>query len=67
MFNMNDKSQKKIFKTVSDRVGALAVCCKIIENTKTGVNYLINIEDYAGGITVLLDKDGNPMFSQVKL
>ncbi|MCJ7689429.1 MAG: DUF6440 family protein [Clostridiaceae bacterium] len=67
MFNMNDKSQKKIFKTVCDRVGELAVCCKIIKNTETGVNYLINIEDYAGGITVLLDKDGNPMFSQVKL
>jgi hypothetical protein len=67
MFNMNDNNQKKIFKTVCDRVGALAVHCKIIENTKTGVNYLINIEDYAGGITVLLDKDGNLMFSQVKL
>jgi hypothetical protein len=67
MFNMNDRSQKKIFRTVCDRAGAIAVQCKIIVGTRTGVNYLINIEDYAGGITVLLDKDGNPMLSQMKL
>jgi hypothetical protein len=67
MFNMNDKSQKKVFKTVCDRAGAIAVHCKMIVGTRTGVNYLINIEDYAGGITVLLDKDGNSMLSQVKL
>ncbi|MGK0465027.1 DUF6440 family protein [Clostridium sp.] len=67
MFNMSDKSQKKIFKTVCDRAGLIAVHCKMIVGTRIGVNYLINIEDYAGRITVLLDKDGNPMLSQVKL
>ena len=67
MFNMNDRSQKKIFRTVCDHAGEIAVHCKIIVGTRTGVNYLINIEDYAGGITVLLGKDGNPMLSQLKL
>ena len=67
MFNKTDKSENKIFKTVYDHEGVLTVCCKKIINTKTGINYLINIEDYAGGITVLLDEDGNSMLSQVKL
>ncbi|MBZ9608826.1 DUF6440 family protein [Clostridium estertheticum] len=67
MFNKNDEIRNKTFKTVCNRADALAVRCKILVDTDTVTNYLINIEDYAGGITVLLDKDGNPMFSQVKL
>lgn len=67
MFSKNHKSQNKTFKIICNEGYVLAVRCKIIENAKTGINYLINIQDYAGGITVLLDNDGNPMFSQVKL
>lgn len=39
---------------------------KIKVDTETGVNYLINIEGMSGGITVLLDKEGRPVVSQVK-
>lgn len=67
MFNNNDKSQNKRFKAEDNYADVLAVSSKIIVTKGTISNYLINIEDYAGGITVLLDKDGNPMFSQIKL
>ena len=68
MFNKNNKSENNRFKTVYDQADALAaVRCKIIVDKGTITNYLITIEDYVGGITVLLDSDGNPMLSQVKL
>lgn len=67
MFNKNRKSNNKSFKTVYHHVDDLAVRCKIIENTGLITNYLINIEDYALGITVLLDKNGNTILSQIKL
>lgn len=67
IINMNHKSENKTFKIAGGPTDVLAVRCKIIADTKSGVNYLINIEDYAGGITVLLDKDGNPMLSQMIL
>jgi len=65
MFNKSDKNKR--FKTVYDHANNLAVRCKIIVDEGTVKNYLINIEDYSGVITVLLDKNGNPMFSQVRL
>ena len=33
---------------------------------ETGVNYLYHTSGYAGGLTVLLDKDGNPIVTPVK-
>ena len=39
---------------------------KIIMDKKTGVNYLFTYDGYAGGITVLLDKEGNPVISTIK-
>ncbi len=33
---------------------------------ETGVNYMCRVAGYAGGLTVLLDKDGNPVISPVK-
>lgn len=38
---------------------------KIIVDTETGVNYLFVGEGYAGGLTVLLDKDGKPVITPV--
>ncbi|MCK9443769.1 MAG: DUF6440 family protein [Tissierellaceae bacterium] len=34
---------------------------KVIVDSKTGVNYLFTWDGYAGGLTVLLDKDGKPV------
>ncbi|MBZ9635676.1 DUF6440 family protein [Clostridium sp. FP1] len=67
MFNKKDKSQNNRFKAIDDYSYASAVTSKIILDKGTITNYLINIKDYAGAITVLLDKDENTMFLQVKL
>ena len=32
---------------------------------ETGVNYLFRASGYGGGLTVLLDRDGNPVVSSV--
>ena len=39
---------------------------KIIVDAETGINYLINIDGYAGGITPLLDKEGKPVLSSIE-
>ncbi|MBS4537036.1 hypothetical protein GOQ27_01095 [Clostridium sp. D2Q-11] len=39
---------------------------KIIVDTETGVNYLFRNDGYAGGLTVLLDKDGKPVVTPVR-
>jgi len=64
MFN---KSENKIFKTVDGYNREVAVRCRKIVNAGTVKNYLINIKEYDGGITVLLDESGNLMLSQVIL
>lgn len=38
---------------------------KIIVDKETGVNYLFAWDGYAGGVTVLLDKDGKPITTPV--
>lgn len=67
MFNNKNKNQNKIFKTAEIYADELAVSSKIIVNKGTITYYLINIVDYAGGTTLLLDSEGNPILSQVKL
>ncbi len=37
---------------------------RIIVDTVTGVNYLFVHEGYAGGLTPLLDADGNPIVTR---
>ncbi len=32
-------------------------------DTQTGVNYLFHASGYAGGLTVLLDREGKPVIS----
>jgi len=34
---------------------------KVITDTETGVQYLFAFAGYAGGVTVLVDKDGKPI------
>jgi len=36
---------------------------KVIVDKKTGVNYLFTINGYGGGLTVLLDREGNPVIT----
>lgn len=63
MFGKNKESER--FKVVYEQ-GAMATRIKVIVDTQTGVNYLINIDGYAGGITPLLDSDGKTVISTVE-
>lgn len=37
---------------------------KIIVDKETGIEYLFHAEGYAGGLTVLLDRDGKPKINR---
>lgn len=36
---------------------------KVIVDTETGVNYLFTWDGYAGGLTILVDKEGKPIIT----
>ncbi len=36
-------------------------------DTETGVNYLFHQSGYSGGMTVLLDRNGNPVISPLPI
>lgn len=38
---------------------------EILVDKETGVNYLFHYDGYAGGLTVLLDKDGKPVVTPI--
>ncbi len=40
-------------------------CTEIWVDKETGVNYLFRQSGYAGGMSVLLDKDGKPVVSKL--
>ncbi|GAA0722601.1 DUF6440 family protein [Clostridium malenominatum] len=40
--------------------------CKILVDKKTGVNYLFSNEGNGGGLTVLVDREGKPIVSNVE-
>lgn len=63
MFN-KDKESKKRFKIAYEEKSGFSYI-KIFVDTETGVNYLFNCEGYAGGLTVLLDSEGNPVITQM--
>ena len=47
--------------------GALAGGNEIWVDTQTGVNYLFHASGYAGGLTVLLDREGKPVISPLPI
>ena len=67
MLEMNNSLRNKRFITIDDKSYLLSVGCKTIIDKGIITNYLINIEDFAGSITVCLDKNGNTMLSQFTL
>lgn len=52
-------SKDKRFKTIYTQ-GALTNTA-ILVDTETGVNYLFHADGHAGGLTVLVDKNGKPV------
>lgn len=60
---MFGKKKENRFK-ISDEKVALS-SSYIIQDTKTGVNYLFHASGYAGGITPLLDEHGKVVITPV--
>lgn len=58
---MADK--ERFVKTYSQGVTNVT---EIWVDRETGVNYLFHMGGYAGGMTPLLDKDGNPIITVVE-
>lgn len=55
----------KRFKKIHSEGNGLGVQYEILQDTETGVNYLFTISGYAGGLTVLLDREGKPVITSV--
>ncbi len=56
---MNDKRFVKIYSQGSVNIMEIWV------DKETGINYIFHKHSYAGGLTVLLDKDGKPVVSKL--
>ena len=54
------KKEKRFVKILSE--GTLEGT-EIWVDSQTGVNYLFHFSGYAGGLTVLLDREGKPLVS----
>ena len=57
------KKQERFVRIHSKNMGGE----QIIVDKVTGVNYLFVQSGYAGGLTVLLDRDGKPVISALPL
>ena len=57
------KKQERFVRIHSENMGGE----QIIVDVVTGVNYLFVTSGYAGGLTVLLDRDGKPVISALHL
>lgn len=54
------------FKVVHKEKDGLSSGQKIIVDTETGVNYLFAWDGYSGGLTVLVDGEGNPIVTKYR-
>ena len=54
--------EKRFIKIYTQSAGAV----EIWVDKETGVNYLYHSSGYAGGLTVLLNKDGKPVVTPVE-
>ena len=56
------KKDNRFQKVYSQGMGTI----EIWVDKETGVNYLHRANGYAGGLTVLLDREGKPVITSVK-
>ena len=57
------KKEERFIRVYSENLG----CEQILVDRLTGVNYLFVQSGYAGGLTVLLDRNGQPVISPIPL
>ena len=55
------KKEERFIRVYSENLGSE----QILVDRLTGVNYLFVQSGYAGGLTVLLDRNGNPVISPI--
>lgn len=58
------EKKEKRFKVIHEESSNM-VGFKVLQDTKTGVNYLYAAQGYSGGLTVLVDRDGKPIVTTV--
>lgn len=54
--------ERRFVKTYSQGMGST----EIWVDKETGVNYLFYSSGYAGGLTVMVDKDGKPIITPIE-
>ena len=59
------KKEDRFEVTSRDPGGFSGPELRVIVGKKTGVNYLFAASGYAGGLTVLLNRDGSPVVTPV--
>ena len=57
------KKEERFIRVYSENLGSE----QILVDRLTGVNYLFVQSGYAGGLTVLLDRNGKPVVSPIPL
>ena len=57
--------EDRFIKTVVDKGGFNDAYMAIYVDKKTGVNYLFSSYGHAGGLTVLLNRDGTPVVTPI--
>ena len=55
------KKEERFVKVYSENLGSEC----ILVDKKTGVNYLFSSYGHAGGLTVLLNRDGTPVVTPI--
>ena len=59
------RDKNKRFRVVEKQGNDLASADKVIQDRVTGVLYLFHQDGYGGGLTVLVDRDGKPLYQPV--
>lgn len=59
------EKEKRFIKTYSHGGGFSGPSTYVLVDKETGVNYLFAANGYAGGLTVLLNRDGTPVITPV--
>ena len=59
------KKEDRFVKVYSQSGGFSGNSMAIYVDKETGVNYLFSASGYAGGLTVLLDRNGKPVITSV--
>ena len=59
------KKEERFVKVYSQSGGLTGNSMVIYVDKETGVNYLFSASGYAGGLTVLLDRNGKPVIPSV--